>query len=216
MFNFPTFCLQCEMSSKVFSPTHSSNMYLLLPIVLSLIPLAFTQNFPYESILLIEEDTTSFPSIAFASTSAPSPTPPCKFFPSSASWPLPSTWTALNTSLSGALLAPSPPASVCYNSNNTAACTFLLFNASTSRVYLDDPLTVLTSWPQGDTCYAIANPPAGVTCTQGGFPSFVVNVTTVKQIQMAVNFARNRNIRLVIKSAPFPFPFLFLFFISSL
>jgi hypothetical protein len=34
-------------------------------------------------------------------------------------------------------------------------------------------------------------------CTQGGWSVYVVNATTVKQI--AVNFARNKNLRLVIK-----------------
>lgn len=38
------------------------------------------------------------------------------------------------------------------------------------------------------------------TCTTGGYPVYTVNVTNVAQIQLAVNFARERNIRLVIKN----------------
>jgi FAD/FMN-containing dehydrogenase len=38
------------------------------------------------------------------------------------------------------------------------------------------------------------------TCTRGGYPIYVVNVTTVAQIQLAVNFARNQNVRLVVKN----------------
>jgi hypothetical protein len=37
-------------------------------------------------------------------------------------------------------------------------------------------------------------------CTLGGFPEYVVNVTSAAQVQLAVNFARNLNIRLVIKN----------------
>lgn len=37
-------------------------------------------------------------------------------------------------------------------------------------------------------------------CTLGGFPEYVVNVTSAAQVQLAVNFARNFNIRLVIKN----------------
>jgi hypothetical protein len=37
-------------------------------------------------------------------------------------------------------------------------------------------------------------------CTLGGFPEYVVNVTSTAQVQLAVNFARNLNIRLVIKN----------------
>jgi FAD/FMN-containing dehydrogenase len=38
------------------------------------------------------------------------------------------------------------------------------------------------------------------TCTQGGYPVYVVNATNVADIQAAVNFARNTGIRLVIKN----------------
>lgn len=37
-------------------------------------------------------------------------------------------------------------------------------------------------------------------CTLGGFPSYVVNVHNVAQIQLAVNLARSLNLRLVIKN----------------
>ena len=38
------------------------------------------------------------------------------------------------------------------------------------------------------------------SCLQGGYPTYVVNVSTVAQIQLAVNFARNANLRLVVKN----------------
>lgn len=38
------------------------------------------------------------------------------------------------------------------------------------------------------------------TCTLGGFPEYAVNVSNVAQIQLAVNFARNTNVRLVVKN----------------
>lgn len=50
---------------------------------------------------------------------------------------------------------------------------------------------------QGLTCI-----PSGQSgnCTLGGYPSWALNVTTVSQIQLAINFARNLNLRLVIKN----------------
>lgn len=63
----------------------------------------------------------------------------------------------------------------------------------------DDPTSV--AWPlfQGRTClpdgYNITD-----TCTLGGTPSYVVNVSTTADVQLAVNFARNTNIRLVVKN----------------
>lgn len=38
------------------------------------------------------------------------------------------------------------------------------------------------------------------TCTLGGYPSYVVNASAVSDIQLAINFARNSNIRLVVKN----------------
>lgn len=41
---------------------------------------------------------------------------------------------------------------------------------------------------------------ANDTCTLGAYPSYTVNVSSVDQIQLAVRFARNANVRLVIKN----------------
>jgi hypothetical protein len=37
-------------------------------------------------------------------------------------------------------------------------------------------------------------------CTLGAYPNYAVNVSNVAQIQLAVNFARNANLRLVVKN----------------
>jgi len=159
-------------------------------------------NFPYESTQLTEADIGNFSAIAFEDQSATTPTDNasgCKTFPGDSEWPLDEDWTRLNTSLDGALLRPEPAASACYEGplKDDAKCRYILTTARTNRFYIDHPLTVLTEWPQGDTCIATANPSGN--CTRGGFPDYVVNVTTVRQIQIAVNFARNKNIRLIIK-----------------
>lgn len=55
-------------------------------------------------------------------------------------------------------------------------------------------------WPlyEGRTCMP-TNDPSG-TCTLGGYPSYSIKATNVAQIQLGVNFARNMNLRLVIKN----------------
>lgn len=157
-------------------------------------------NFAFEAIQLLEDDIGGFSAISFGNKSEPIAKVPCRAAPGTAQWPTETEWEQLNTSLAGRLLHPSPLAAVCYDGpyKNVEKCNFLLRNASTSRIYIDDPLTVLTNWPQGDTCHATAAPQES-SCSQGGFPAYVVNVTTVKQIQVAVNFARNLNLRLNIK-----------------
>jgi len=62
----------------------------------------------------------------------------------------------------------------------------------------NNPTSVMSPLFQGKTCM----PQSGndSTCELGGFPSYAVNVSTVAQIQLAINFVRNTNIRLVVKN----------------
>jgi hypothetical protein len=61
-----------------------------------------------------------------------------------------------------------------------------------------DPTSIM--WPlyQGRTCMPSDDPTAN--CTLGGYPEYAVNVSNVAHIQLAVNFARNANLRLVVKN----------------
>lgn len=53
---------------------------------------------------------------------------------------------------------------------------------------------------EGKTCLPGTNPTALAKCTQGGYSLYSVNVSNVAQIQLTVNFARSRNLRLVVKN----------------
>lgn len=57
-------------------------------------------------------------------------------------------------------------------------------------------------WPiyEGRTCRAGTDPSLLANCTQGGYSLYSVNVSNVAQIQLAVNFARSLNLRLVVKN----------------
>ncbi|KAH8674701.1 FAD binding domain-containing protein [Tricladium varicosporioides] len=174
---------------------------LALPVIFAYFTGVSCINFPFEAITLKEEDIKAFPAIAFGDKSTSKyEKAACKTQPGTPEWPVDDEWAKFNASLGGALLKPAPPAIVCYPGplQNTDQCNYLLKNASSTRFYINDPVTVLTEWTEGDTCYATAAPTKN--CTQGGFPSYVVNATTVKQIQIAVNFARNKNIRLIVKN----------------
>ncbi|KAI0888068.1 FAD-binding domain-containing protein [Annulohypoxylon maeteangense] len=162
-------------------------------------------NFAFEEEQLVEADVRAFPAIAFGNSSAVTlldDEPECREYPGSSNWPLEEEWLLLNQSLGGALIKGVPPAAVCYDGSfkDEAACTFLVRNSSMNRFYINNPVTVLSEWGEGDTCHATLQPQSGDTCTQGAFPTFVINATTARQIQIGVNFARNRNLRLVIKN----------------
>lgn len=173
---------------------------LLFSSFLAVVSAAGCANFPFENVTLADTDIGNFSAIAFGNTTAPiSQEASCRAFPGTPDWPADDEWSQLNHTLGGALLKPALLGSVCYAGPSLDAerCKFLVVNGSTYRTFINDPLTVLTLWPEGVTCPVVLN--ATGSCTQGGYPEYVVNVTTVKQIQIAVNFARNKNLRLVIK-----------------
>ncbi len=176
--------------------------FIVTTILFSLFDLCGCLSFPFESIQLTDTDIGDFLAIKFGDPSIVSPGyegSACKAYPGTPTWPLDDEWSQLNKSLEGALLKPSPPGLVCYSgpSYDATRCNYLVAGGSLGRFYIDDPITVLTSWPQGDTCPVTRYP--GSNCTPGGVPVYVVNATSVRQVQIAVNFASNKNIRLVVK-----------------
>lgn len=62
---------------------------------------------------------------------------------------------------------------------------------------IDDPTSVMSPLFQGATCQP-QNAATGGKCEIGGFPLYSVDVSNVAQVQLAVNFARNLNLRLVV------------------
>lgn len=66
---------------------------------------------------------------------------------------------------------------------------------------MEDPTSMMSPLYQGRTCDppALAAHPGG-NCTLGGFPSYAINASSVRDVQTAVNFARNTGIRLVVKN----------------
>ncbi|KAK3317592.1 hypothetical protein B0T19DRAFT_435238 [Cercophora scortea] len=158
---------------------------------------------PFEKIQLTEADVGNFTAVAFGNRKfhhGDKHRDKCRAFPGTEDWPADSEWKQLNDTLEGALLHPVPAASACYQGEyyNATTCAFLVQRAGRTHFWVDDPLAVLTQWMQGNTCLPAANPVGN--CTRGGSPEYVVNATTVKHIQAAVNFARNKNIRLVVKN----------------
>lgn len=64
----------------------------------------------------------------------------------------------------------------------------------------DDPTSINAILFQGTTCVPSVVNPFATQCTLGSYPPLSVNVSTVAQVQLAVNLARNLDIRLVIKN----------------
>ncbi|KAF3390356.1 putative FAD-linked oxidoreductase [Penicillium rolfsii] len=126
----------------------------------------------------------------------------CKVYPGDFWWPSRLVWNLFDTFLGGALIKTVPLAASCYSSwpdeYNAATCASITANWTNSNLHAADPASVM--WPlfEGRTCLPTTD--ASASCTVGGYSSYAVNVTNVAQIQLAVNFARNAGLRLVVKN----------------
>ncbi|KAK4097890.1 FAD-binding domain-containing protein [Parathielavia hyrcaniae] len=125
----------------------------------------------------------------------------CKVYPGDARWPSRLIWAVFNLLSGGALIETVPIGAVCYlNSGvyNAAKCQSIIDNWTQSDTHANDPTSAMSPLYQGETCM----PQNGNSsqCTLGGFPSYAVKATKVYQIQLAVNFARNMGLRLIVKN----------------
>lgn len=131
----------------------------------------------------------------------------CKTYPMDADWPTNQQWQRFNSALNDTLIKTIPEASICYSeaaTNLSIPCQSLTDTWNNSTLRISDPTSIRSILFQGMTCM----PPAysasflgnNKTCEMGGFPEYVVNATNVAQIQLAVQFARMHNLRLVIKN----------------
>lgn len=127
----------------------------------------------------------------------------CKVYPGDPEWPSDEAWSQLSK-LTGdrVITAPTPRAAVCYPGEdyNAAECSkYTVTEWQKSYLHMVDPIEMMSPVAQGMTCTIPALFDSH-GCTRGGFPMYVVNATEPKHVQLAVNFARNTGVRLVIKN----------------
>lgn len=174
--------------------------------------------FEYETMQLKEDELTTVAHsrsvdtsvFGFARTNADVASKPgtrCKTYPGDLAWPAEPIWDLFNDLLGGALIKTTPEASLCYpewGRYSAAECEELTRTWNNSTLRIEDPTSIRSILFQGMTCmppdYTASFLGKSVNCSVGGFPEYSVKVANVAQIQLAVNIARNLNIRLVIKN----------------
>ncbi|KAK3349476.1 FAD binding domain-containing protein [Lasiosphaeria hispida] len=126
--------------------------------------------------------------------------PACKSVPGSGGWPSLETWTALNQSIGGRLLQPTPPGAVCHpdqTSYNPAQCPLVQSSWFTESLHSDDPVSAQWNNWNNDTCL----PDPRAPCSAAGYPIYVINATTAEHVKAGIDFARTQNIRLIVKNS---------------
>lgn len=149
--------------------------------------------------ILLLHTFTSLSSLP-SSIQAQSPPRLCKTTPSSPSWPNITTWNALNATLSGRLLHPLPPASACHASfptYNNETCTTVTNSWSDFTFHQNNPISTAWNNMNNDSCL----PDPLAPCSGTGYPIYVVNATTAEDVKIAIDFARERNIRVTVKAS---------------
>jgi len=122
----------------------------------------------------------------------------CKAFPGTSSWPTVAQWNELNATLNGNLLHALPPGAVCDSDlpkYNNATCTQVRQAYGNSDFHAQDPMSV--DWPNWEDDECLPDPRA--PCNLDQFPRFVVNASKAEYVQAGVNFARQNNVRLIVK-----------------
>ncbi|PHH59141.1 hypothetical protein CDD81_3699 [Ophiocordyceps australis] len=127
----------------------------------------------------------------------------CRNIPGDAGWPSANDWAKLNQTVHGHLISSVPLASVChdapFNNYDAGECTAIQghWNQTTLQ-HINSPAEFLSMYFNNYTCDAFT--PRDRPCELGNFPSYVINVTGPADVQAGVQFAREHNIRLIVKN----------------
>ncbi|KFH44377.1 6-hydroxy-D-nicotine oxidase-like protein [Hapsidospora chrysogenum ATCC 11550] len=133
------------------------------------------------------------------STAGKSSSPECRCFPGDACWPAPSAWNALNESVSGHLVATVPIGSVCHGDTYDAdACGAIQAAWTTAETHTDSSSSVLVPYFANQSCDPFL--PRDAPCVVGTYVQYAVGVSGVSDIQSTLSFARENNIRLVVRN----------------
>ncbi|KAL4862754.1 hypothetical protein BDV12DRAFT_202744 [Aspergillus spectabilis] len=131
-------------------------------------------------------------------------TPTCRCFPDEPCWPSPQQWAVFNATVNGNLIATIPIGSVChakniFNTPSQQACSELLFRWTDPATHYSTSSSPMSAWWANFTCSPFA-PPDSPCTSLGPLVQYAVSVTSPKDVQATLHFARTHNIRLVIRS----------------
>jgi hypothetical protein len=123
----------------------------------------------------------------------------CKTLPDTPEWPVDADWAALKTAVKGRLLRPDPPAAPCHQASplfSVEVCETVTRGFRDSAWHAKHPTSNMWQNYNNYSCM----PSASGTCTNSGYPLYVVEAQEASDVKAAVDFAREHNIRLNIKS----------------
>ncbi|KAI1400902.1 FAD-binding domain-containing protein [Hypoxylon fuscum] len=132
----------------------------------------------------------------------------CKCYLGDECWPSIDSWAELNSTVGGNLVVDVPPGASCYNTfegplgtistYDAAACADVTAMFSDELWSTEHPTAALWTYFTNDTCRPTANPTE--SCTLGYYGVYVIVAQTRDHIKAGVDFARENNLRLIIRN----------------
>ncbi|KAK3327948.1 hypothetical protein B0T19DRAFT_178210 [Cercophora scortea] len=142
---------------------------------------------------------TTLLSAGLLSAGAVIATTSCKCFPGDACWPTERTWSALNCTVGGRLIATKPLGQACHDPKyNSTTCQSLRDQWQAPDIHMADSASVMAPWFANQSCdpFSAQSKP----CTFGNYVRYAVAVETANDVSAAIKFAKANNVRLVIRN----------------
>ncbi|KAF9874488.1 FAD binding domain-containing protein [Colletotrichum karsti] len=123
----------------------------------------------------------------------------CRCLPGDACWPSTDSWNTLNTTVGGKLIATVPIGSVCHDPNyDEAACTALKESWVLPETHFPSSSSVMQSYFANQSCDPFTD--RTTPCLIGNYVQYAVEVTSTQDVVETVNFARENNIRFLVRN----------------
>ncbi|KAI1354026.1 hypothetical protein F5Y01DRAFT_302953 [Xylaria sp. FL0043] len=130
----------------------------------------------------------------------------CRSIPGDPSWPSDNIWASLNSTVNGRLIASIPIASPCHRSLNGRTnplfdeyeCAALRENWFSPETHLPSSSSPMAYPFSNNSCNPFLD--STTPCTLDSHPIYTINATNSRHFQAAVRFARDHNVRLVIRN----------------
>ncbi|TDZ17658.1 FAD-linked oxidoreductase ZEB1 [Colletotrichum orbiculare MAFF 240422] len=123
----------------------------------------------------------------------------CRCLPGDACWPSTDSWNTLNTTVGGKLIATVPIGSVCHDPNyDEAACTALRNSWTLPETHFPSSSSVMQSFFANQSCDPFTD--RTTSCLVGNYVNYAVEVTSAKDVVETINFARENNIRFLVRN----------------
>jgi len=128
----------------------------------------------------------------------------CKCYSGDACYPATKEWQRFNSTVEGNLEVALPPAAPCYASvdgfetYDASRCAEVQAKFADEQWTVDQPIANLWTFWTNETCLPFPSP--NVTCTRGYYGDYVLMAKTKEHIKAGIDFARENNLRLVIRN----------------